>query len=78
MFGTSTLLTMSIASPAFNLPADGPGSVTDSTVTAFGYFRYDSAAYSALSSEALKSLVLALSISSFDLSGGYTSSRGTS
>ena len=67
---TGLSLTMSMASPACSFPADGPGSVTVSTVTAFGYFRYASAAYSALSSDRLKSLLLSLSISSFDLSGG--------
>jgi hypothetical protein len=44
--------------------------VTLATVTADGYFRKLNAAYSALSSEFLKSVLLALSISSLDLSGG--------
>jgi hypothetical protein len=55
MFATGLPSTASIASPSFNLPADGPGSLTFSTRTADGYFRYPSAAYSALSSDRLKS-----------------------
>ena len=75
---TGLSLTMSMASPSFSLPADGPGSVTFWTVTASGYFRYPSAAYSALSSDCLKSPAFSLSMSSLLLSGGYTRSRGTS
>ena len=62
--------TASKASPAFSLPADGPGSLTVAAVTADGYFKYPNAAYSALSSEFLKSVLLALSTSSRDFPGG--------
>ena len=67
---TGVPLTASMASPDFSLPADGPGSVTVATVTAGGYFRNPRAAYSALSSDCLKSALLALSTSSRDLPGG--------
>ncbi|CKR22357.1 Uncharacterised protein [Mycobacterium tuberculosis] len=62
--------TASMASPACSLSTDGPGSMTEATVTAFGYFRYPRAAYSAAASERLKSAALSFSISSRDLPGG--------
>jgi len=37
--GTGVPSTLSMASPTWSLPADGPGSVTFSTVTALAYLR---------------------------------------